>query len=225
MRFDLTDLSLFLRVAEAGSITHGAALANLAVPSASARLHSMEDMIGLPLLARRARGVDRTPAGTALVHHARIILRQVDQMQGELGDYARSFKTQIRLLANTAAMTGHLPGRLAPFLADQPWVGLAQGTPLQELVRDQAARAGHPIAFRVRMPTFEAMGQMVQWGVGLGFMPETVARRFRRSMAIRALPLTDAWATRQLSLCMRRYGDLPARSRELVDRLAPLQVN
>jgi DNA-binding transcriptional LysR family regulator len=104
---------------------------------------------------------------------------------------------------------------------EEPWVGLPQGNPLQELVREQAVRAGHPLAFRVRMPTFEAMGELVQWGVGLGFMPEAAARKCQRSMALRALPLTDAWAIRRLSLCMRRYADLPVRSRELVDRLAP----
>ncbi|MDT1062553.1 LysR family transcriptional regulator [Paracoccus sp. CPCC 101403] len=38
MRFDLTDLRLFLAVAEAGSITHGAALAGLSLAAASERL-------------------------------------------------------------------------------------------------------------------------------------------------------------------------------------------
>ena len=37
MRFDLADLRLFLHVVEAGSITHGARQANLALPSASER--------------------------------------------------------------------------------------------------------------------------------------------------------------------------------------------
>ena len=42
MRFDLTDLSLFRHVVEAGSITHGAERAHLALAAASTRIRNME---------------------------------------------------------------------------------------------------------------------------------------------------------------------------------------
>ena len=42
MRFDLTDLSLFRHVVEAGSITHGAERAHLALAAASTRIRHME---------------------------------------------------------------------------------------------------------------------------------------------------------------------------------------
>ncbi|HEY5828464.1 MAG TPA: LysR family transcriptional regulator, partial [Hyphomicrobiaceae bacterium] len=45
MRFDLTDLRLFVHVAEAGSITHGAARANMTLASASERIRAMEDAL------------------------------------------------------------------------------------------------------------------------------------------------------------------------------------
>ena len=51
MRFDLIDLRLFLYVLETGSITHGAAQANMSLPSASARLRGMEEALRMPLLA------------------------------------------------------------------------------------------------------------------------------------------------------------------------------
>src|SRR6202012_903127 len=117
MRFDLTDLRLFLHVVESGSITHGADKANMALPSASARLRGMEDMIGLPLLDRGRRGVEPTSAGVTLLHHARLVLRQIEAMHGELGEYVSGQRGQIRLLANPAAMTEFLPARLASFLS------------------------------------------------------------------------------------------------------------
>jgi hypothetical protein len=46
MRFDLTDLSLFRHVVDAGSITHGAERANLALAAASARIRNMEQALG-----------------------------------------------------------------------------------------------------------------------------------------------------------------------------------
>lgn len=52
MRLDLADLHLFLCVADAGSITQGAARANLALASVSARLRSIEADAGIALLER-----------------------------------------------------------------------------------------------------------------------------------------------------------------------------
>jgi DNA-binding transcriptional LysR family regulator len=61
MRFDLTDLRLFLYVVERGSLTHGAQAMNLALASASERISGMEAALGARLLERTRRGVQPTP--------------------------------------------------------------------------------------------------------------------------------------------------------------------
>lgn len=124
MRFDLTDLRLFLAVVEAGSITHGAAEVGLSLAAASERLREMEAVGGVRLLDRSRRGVAPTEAGGALLHHARLILLQMAQMRGEIGRYAKGVRSTVRLLANTAAMTEFLPARLAPWLAANPQVDI-----------------------------------------------------------------------------------------------------
>jgi len=124
MHFDLTDLRLFLLVAETGSITSGAARTGLALASASARVRGMEEQAGVPLLERGRRGVRPTAAGRALLHHARLVTNQVERMRGELGEYARGLKGHVRVLANTAAMAEFLPEALAKFLAANPQVDL-----------------------------------------------------------------------------------------------------
>ncbi len=63
MHFDLVDLSLFRHVVEAGSITHGAGRANLALAAASHRIRAMEASLGAALLTRARQGVTPTPAG------------------------------------------------------------------------------------------------------------------------------------------------------------------
>ncbi len=120
MRFDLVDLKLFLHVAEARSITHGAERANLALASASARIRGMEDALGVALLKRNRRGVELTGAGSSLVDHARVVLQQVDVMRGELGAFARGLKGSVHILANTSALSERLPRVLASFLAANP---------------------------------------------------------------------------------------------------------
>lgn len=120
MRFDLIDLRLFLFILETGSITHGAAQANMSLPSASARLRGMEEALGLPLLERGRRGVESTPAGDTLAHHARLVLGQVARMEGELAEHAEARRTRVRVWANTAAATEFLPRPLAGFLRHNP---------------------------------------------------------------------------------------------------------
>ena len=52
MRFNMTDLTLFVHVVEAGSITHGAERMHLAIAAASTRIRNMEATLGTPLLHR-----------------------------------------------------------------------------------------------------------------------------------------------------------------------------
>jgi DNA-binding transcriptional LysR family regulator len=120
MRFDLTDMRLFLTVLERGSITKGAEAMHLALASASERIAGMEAALGAPLLERNRRGVQATPAGESFMRHARAILAQVEQMRGELRTYATGLKGRIRFLSNTAALVSYLPPRLARFLAAHP---------------------------------------------------------------------------------------------------------
>jgi molybdate transport repressor ModE-like protein len=124
MRFDLTDLQLFIHIAESGSITAGAHLAHLALPSASARIRGMEEALSVPLLQRGRRGAELTEAGRTLLQHARAITRQVQDMHADLAQFATGLKGQVRLLCNTSAMTEFLPDALAAFLATHPQLSI-----------------------------------------------------------------------------------------------------
>ena len=124
MRFDFTDLRLFQFVVQTGSITRGAERAHLALASASARIRGMEDVLGVALLKRGRRGVEPTDAGRSLLDHARIVLQQIETMRGDLGAYSRGLKGSVRILANTSALSEHLPALLADFLAANPMIDI-----------------------------------------------------------------------------------------------------
>ena len=87
-RLDLFSLSLFCVVARTGSISRGAALANLAVGAASKRITDLEAAVGAPLFERHSRGITLTVAGHALQMHAQRILSNVDQLAADLSDHA-----------------------------------------------------------------------------------------------------------------------------------------
>jgi molybdate transport repressor ModE-like protein len=124
MRFDLTDLSLFRHIVEAGSITHGAERANLALAAASTRIRKMEQALGTELLTRGRQGVTPTQAGRTLLQLARVILDQSERLREDLGAYGGGVAGQIRLLSNTYALTEFLPEVLSSFLADHPNVSV-----------------------------------------------------------------------------------------------------
>lgn len=291
MRFDLTDLRLFLAVVDAGSITHGAAEVGLSLAAASERLRDMETLGEVMLLERGRRGVSPTEAGEALAHHARVILGQVRQMQGELGEYARGLRSSISLLANTAAIAEHLPERLAPWMAANPQVDIQlkerqsveiarsvaaghaeigimssvaetagltirpfaidrlvvvagsdhflagktntrladlthehfialSGGALQEHIDAQAAKIGARLKIRLRLRDFDAICRLAGAGAGIGIVPDTAARRAKRSSRITIAALSDDWAIRHLVICTAQAAALPVHTHSLLDYLA-----
>lgn len=124
MRFDLTDLRLFCEVADAGSITAGAERSTLALAAASTRIRGMEEALGAPLLIRSRQGVVPTEAGRTLLRHARTLLAQSARLREDLSAFAGGLSGEVRLLANTNALTEFLPEALSAFLADHPQVSV-----------------------------------------------------------------------------------------------------
>ena len=136
MRFDLTDLKLFCEVVDAGSITAGAQRSALALAAASTRIRGMEDTLGARLLERSRQGVTPTPAGRTLLMHARTLLRDAARMREDLSAFAGGLSGEVKLLANTNALTEFLPEALGSFLAAHPQVSVD----LEERLSDEIVR-------------------------------------------------------------------------------------
>jgi len=291
IRFDLTDLSLFRHVVEAGSITHGGERAHLALAAASTRIRNMEEALGAPLLVRSRHGVTPTQAGRTLLQHARAMLAQAERLREDLGAYAGGFAGQVRVLSNTNALTEFLPETLSSFLAAHPhvsidleerlsdeivgliaegvgdigvvagtvdpgklttypfrsdrfvlvvarghalarrstidfadvldhdFVGLDRASALQRFLAEKAARLGRPLKLRVQLRSFDAVCRLVECDVGVGIVPQTTAQRAAKSMAIKAVALADPWALRDLTICVRKFGELPPYAQQLVEHM------
>jgi DNA-binding transcriptional LysR family regulator len=291
MRPDLSTLALFVRISEVKSITKAARASHIALAAASRRIALLEEQLGVRLLHRTAKGVELTPAGSALLLHAQRLLEQADEMRSELSDYTRGGKGLVRVQANTSALAQDLSADLASFSASHPavkiaieehrsgaivqgvqsgaadigivmegaptgelqcldyrtdtlvavlprrhplrgkrvafarlldydFVGLESDTVISRLLAAAAAAAGKPLRLRVQLKGFDVVARMIQAGLGIGVLPEGAARSFAGPMRLRLVPLTDAWATRRMWICVRDYAALPASARQLVDHLA-----
>jgi DNA-binding transcriptional LysR family regulator len=102
---------------------------------------------------------------------------------------------------------------------DHDFVGLDRASALQRFLADKATRAGRPIRLRIQLRSFDGVCRLVERNVGVGIVPETTSRWAAKTMAIKAVELTDPWALRDLSICMRDYKALPPYARQLVDHM------
>ncbi|MEN9892561.1 MAG: hypothetical protein RLY78_2856 [Pseudomonadota bacterium] len=115
MRFDLTTLNLVLAIAQTRSITRGAEREHLALAAASKRLSDLETRLGVALFERRARGVEPTEAGRALVRHVRALHAGLHALESEVMEFAHGIKGHLRIAANASAIAECLPADLADF--------------------------------------------------------------------------------------------------------------
>jgi DNA-binding transcriptional LysR family regulator len=145
-RPDLASLALFVRIAEMRSITKAARAGHIALAAASRRIQQLEDQLGVQLLKRSARGVELTPAGTAVLARAHEMLAKVDEMRAEVADYSKGAKGIVRIHANASALAQYLPGDLAAFSAAHPEIKLTleeeRSTAIVDAVRKGTADVG-----------------------------------------------------------------------------------
>jgi DNA-binding transcriptional LysR family regulator len=117
---DLHKLSLFLAVAETGSISAAARLKNISQPVLSIHMQSLEDFFGLPLLERRGRGVQLTEAGRLLAQKIRSVFASVEEMKEAVENVKDPATGHIRIGASTTPGVYILPKLLGQFKKEYP---------------------------------------------------------------------------------------------------------
>jgi DNA-binding transcriptional LysR family regulator len=125
MLFDLTDLRLFIFVAELKSLTRAAERMHLSLAAASNRMKELESRFGMRLLYRENKGVLLSPAGETLLAHAQQFMQQLERLKGDMQEYNNGIKGHIRIFANTTAVTEFMPQVLGSFLAAHPHVNVS----------------------------------------------------------------------------------------------------
>lgn len=137
--FDLATLRLFEAAVRLGSISGAAEEGNIAVSAVSKRLADLEHQVGTALLHRTGRGVEPTPAGRAMLEHARNLLRLAERALDDMASFADGEQGQIRIAANPSAIAEFLPDVFASFRGEVPAVEIVLRERLSDaIVRDVA---------------------------------------------------------------------------------------
>ena len=291
MNIDLLTLKLFVAVVEKQSVAKAAEREHIAASAVSKRITDLEKAAKVQLFRRLRTGVELTPAGRAFLPHVRVLMRDLAQMDSEVGDHAQGVRGSLRVVANNSAMVQYLPGDLSRFLAAHPLiqvsldeaispdivravadgiadigiyggniaapgltvlpyrqdrlvvvvppshplrkqpsvrlrdvlaydlVGMEEGSSIDALVTRAAADQGRAVKLRIRTAGFDAIGRMVQAGLGIAIMPQLIADGYRAWLKIAAVELREPWAVRRLDLCVQDVHALSPAARSLVDPL------
>ena len=106
----------------------------------------------------------------------------------------------------------------------EPFVCLHAGSAIHTFMMNHAARLGGRLDVRIQVRSFNAVCRMVAAGVGIGMVPRSAATSETtpgaRSDAVKTVEITDAWAPRDLQLCVRTRAALGPAAAALFDHLA-----
>ncbi|WP_225033572.1 LysR substrate-binding domain-containing protein [Paraburkholderia sp. XV] len=97
-------------------------------------------------------------------------------------------------------------------------IGLSVNAALNGLMRRVAAEHGRQLRYRANVSTFDAAFRLVQLNLGLAILPVEAVNQFG-PYDLRAIPLSDQWATRQFVICVRSQDQLTLPAGRFLDHL------
>jgi DNA-binding transcriptional LysR family regulator len=148
----LGQLRTFLAVVATGSVRAAADRLVVTQPAVSAALASLQQEVGVALVAREGRGLRVTPAGEAFADYARRALGLLDEGLAAAGGAAEPERGRLRLAAVTSAGEHLAPLLLASFLSRYPGVEVSLEVGNRRSVWDLLAHHEADLAIGGRPP-------------------------------------------------------------------------
>lgn len=115
---DLKTLRLLVAVCDSGNMKDAAAQEHIEPSAISKRIAQLEDTLGTPVLVRGRRGAVPTPAGRALLEHARTLLFTLERIEADMAAFKGGVKGQVRVVASASAIAESLLDDLAAFMRE-----------------------------------------------------------------------------------------------------------
>lgn len=122
---DPITLRVFLIAARHLNLTRTATEVHMTLSAVSKRISELEHQTGCILFHRKARGLELTVAGQALIEHAQQILFNIHKLSSDMKAFANGEKGLVRIWANTSAIIQFLPQDLTDFAQQQPDIKIA----------------------------------------------------------------------------------------------------
>lgn len=110
------------------------------------------------------------------------------------------------LLSPLDGRLGPGPGLSFSECLSEPFICLQQGAAMHTFLVNQATALGGKLDVRVQVSGYRAIAKLVGSGAGIGVIPRSAVEP-GDEQRLRILEITDAWATRNLRICVRNQGE------------------
>src|SRR3954470_6288727 len=139
---EVRHLRALVALVDSGSMTAAAQALGMAQSTVSEAMAALDRTLGTPAVARRrgARGHPLTPAGRALLPHARRVLAAVEDAQAAVAAVTREARASVDIVANESVSSYLLPDVLALLRERWPGTRFAVTVGACQAVRDGVAR-------------------------------------------------------------------------------------
>jgi DNA-binding transcriptional LysR family regulator len=108
----LHQLRIFLTVAQSSTLTRASKQLGLAQPSLSKQLAGLEDSVGTRLFDRGHNRLILTDAGRVLLRHAQNVLREIDEAEAEMREFAGGKRAIVRVAGLNSVIKTLVPDAL-----------------------------------------------------------------------------------------------------------------
>jgi DNA-binding transcriptional LysR family regulator len=98
-------------------------------------------------------------------------------------------------------------------------IGLTEGASISLTLARQAAEADRALSMRIRVGSFDSMISMIAAGIGIGVMPEEIARTYAAGERFAHVPIDEKWAHRRFVICRQHDDALSGAARTVFDFL------
>lgn len=108
----LHQLRIFLAVAQTATLTRASKQLGLAQPSLSQQLARLEESVGTRLFDRARNRMELTDAGRVLLRHAQNVLKEIDEAEAGLREFAAGKRSIVRIAGLNSVVKALLPDAL-----------------------------------------------------------------------------------------------------------------
>jgi DNA-binding transcriptional LysR family regulator len=150
---------------------------------------------------------------------SRDIVTKIQNGQAELGIISNFFNPKnlaveafaidplVLICASEHRLSGYTQVELAKAL-NYPFIGLMHYQSLQKSIEAQAKLLNIQIQYRLRLPNFAAIAQVVSENIGVAIIPRRAAQHLQSNYAFHCVELSGAWANRELLVVAKDFVSL-----------------
>jgi DNA-binding transcriptional LysR family regulator len=152
---ELRQLRAFVHLVDTGNLSAAARALGVAQSTMSEGIAALERAIGTRIVIRKRgeRGITLTPAGEALLPHARSVLALLEDAHVAVAAVDREIRTLIEVIANESVSTYLLPVALAEARKEWPNIRFAVTVGMCPRIKDGLSAGRYDVGLLLQSPT------------------------------------------------------------------------